>query len=65
MEQKDYSIKPILDELFVVAGYSYDNPEDGDVKLMFLDDEDDPTSGYEAGSNESVPDLNVYIGITF
>ena len=61
---------PILNErlfveLFVGAGYSYDNPEDGDVKLMFLDDEDNPTSGYEAGSNEFVPDLNVYIGITF
>ena len=55
----------IRDRLFVGAGYSYDNPEDGDVKLMFLDDEDDPTSGYEAGSNEFVPDLNVYIGITF
>ena len=61
---------PILNErlfveLFVGGGYSYDNPEDGDVKLMFLDDEDNPTSGYEAGSNEFVPDLNVYIGITF
>ena len=57
--------KRLFVELFVGAGYSYDNPEDGDVKLMFLDDEDNPTSGYEAGSNEFVPDLNVYIGITF
>ncbi len=57
--------KRLFIELFAGAGYSYDNPEDGGVKLMFLDDEDDPTSGYEAGSNEFVPDLNIYIGFTF
>ena len=57
--------KRLFIELFAGAGYSYDNPEDGDVKLMFLDDEDDPTSGYEAGSNEFAPDFNIYIGFTF
>tara|TARA_B100001113_G_C20990774_1_gene570423 strand:- start:139 stop:795 length:657 start_codon:yes stop_codon:yes gene_type:complete len=57
--------KRIFVELFAGAGYSYDNPEDGDVKLMFLDDEDDLTSGYEAGSNEFGPDFNIYIGFTF
>ena len=57
--------KRLFIELFAGAGYSYDNPEDKDVKLMFLDDEDDPTSGYEAGSNEFVPDFNIYIGFTF
>ena len=57
--------KRLFVELFAGAGYSYDNPEDGDVKLMFLDDEDDLTSGYEAGSNEFGPDFNIYIGFTF
>ena len=57
--------KRLFIELFAGAGFSYDKPEDGDVKLMFLDDENDPTSGYEAGSNEFVPDLNIYIGFTF
>lgn len=57
--------KRLFVELFAGAGYSYDNPQDGDVKLMFLDDEDDPTSGYEAGSNEFIPDFNIYIGFTF
>jgi len=57
--------KRLFIELFAGAGYSYDNPEDGDIKLMFLDDEDDPTSDYEAGSNEIVPDLNLYFGFTF
>ena len=32
---------------------------------MWLEDEDDTGSAYEAGSNEFVPDLNVYIGYTF
>ena len=31
-------------EAFAGGGYSYDNPEDGDVKLMFYDDEN-PESG--------------------
>ena len=57
--------KRLFIELFAGAGYSYDNPEDGDVKLMFLDDEDDLNSGYEAGSNEFAPDFNIYIGFTF
>ena len=52
-------------EAFAGAGYSYDNPEDGNVKLMFLDDEDDPNSGEEAGSNDFGPDFNLYIGFTF
>ena len=52
-------------EVFAGAGYSYDDPKDGDVKLKFLDDEDDPTSGEEAGSNDFGPDFNVYIGFTF
>ena len=57
--------KRLFVELFAGAGYSYDNPEDGNVKLMFLDDEDDLTSEYEAGSNDFAPDLNIYIGFTF
>ena len=57
--------KRLFVELFAGAGYSYDNPEDGNVKLMFLDDEDDLTSEYEAGSNDFTPDLNIYIGFTF
>ena len=57
--------KRLFIEAFAGAGYSYDNPENGRVKLMFLDDEDDPTSGYEAGSNEFIPDFNIYIGFTF
>tara|TARA_B100000886_G_scaffold33244_1_gene20721 strand:- start:246 stop:902 length:657 start_codon:yes stop_codon:yes gene_type:complete len=52
-------------EAFAGAGYSYDDPEDGNVKLMFLDDEDDPNSGEEAGSNDFGPDFNLYIGFTF
>ena len=57
--------KRLFVELFAGAGYSYDNPEDGNVKLMFLDDENDLTSEYEAGSNDFAPDLNIYIGFTF
>ena len=57
--------KRLFVELFAGAGYSFDNPEDGNVKLMFLDDEDDLTSEYEAGSNDFAPDLNIYIGFTF
>ena len=57
--------KRLFVEVFVGAGYSYDDPKDGDVKLKFLDDEDDPTSGEEAGSNDFGPDFNVYIGFTF
>jgi hypothetical protein len=30
-----------------------------------LDDDDDPASAEEAGSNEFGPDFNVYIGFTF
>jgi hypothetical protein len=57
--------KRLFIEAFAGAGYSYDNPEDGSVKLMFLDDEDDPTSGEETGSNDFGPDFNLYIGFTF
>ncbi len=57
--------KRLFVELFAGAGYSYDDPKDGDVKLKFLDDDDDPTSIEEAGSNEFGPDFNVYIGFTF
>ena len=57
--------KRLFVEVFAGAGYSYDDPKDGDVKLKFLDDEDDPTSGEEAGSNDFGPDFNVYIGFTF
>ena len=57
--------KRLFIELFAGAGYSYDNPKDGDVKLKFLDDDDDPASVEEAGSNEFGPDFNVYIGFTF
>ena len=57
--------KVLFVEVFAGAGYSYDDPKDGDVKLKFLDDEDDPTSGEEAGSNDFGPDFNVYIGFTF
>ena len=34
--------KRLFIELFAGAGYSYDDPKDGDVKLKFLDDDDDP-----------------------
>ena len=57
--------KRLFIELFAGAGYSYDDPKDGDVKLKFLDDDDDPASAEEAGSNEFGPDFNVYIGFTF
>ena len=57
--------KRLFVEVFAGAGYSYDDPKDGDVKLKFLDDEDDPTSAEEAGSNDFGPDFNVYIGFTF
>ena len=57
--------KRLFVEVFAGAGYSYDDPKDGDVKLKFLDDEDNPTSGEEAGSNDFGPDFNVYIGFTF
>ena len=57
--------KRLFVELFAGAGYSYDEPKDGDVKLKFLDDEDDPDSAEEAGSNDFGPDFNVYIGFTF
>ena len=57
--------KRLFVEVFAGAGYSYDDPKDGDVKLKFLDDEDDPTSGEEAGSNDFGPDFNIYIGFTF
>ena len=57
--------KRLFVEAYVGGGYSYDNPEDNGVKLMWLEDEDDTGSAYEAGSNEFAPDLNVYIGYTF
>ena len=57
--------KRLFVEVFAGAGYSYDDPRDGDVKLKFLDDEDDPASAEEAGSNDFGPDFNVYIGFTF
>ena len=57
--------KRLFVEVFAGAGYSYDDPKDGDVKLKFLDDEDDPASAEEAGSNDFGPDFNVYIGFTF
>ena len=57
--------KRLFIELFAGAGYSYDDPKDGDVRLKFFDDDDDPASVEEAGSNEFGPDFNVYIGFTF
>ena len=57
--------KRLFVEAFAGGGYNYDNPEDGDVKLMFLDDEDDPNSVEPAGSNGFGPDFNIYIGFTF
>ena len=57
--------KRLFVEVFAGAGYSYDDPKDGDVKLKFLDDEDDSASAEEAGSNDFGPDFNVYIGFTF
>ena len=57
--------KRLFVEVFAGAGYSYDEPKDGGVKLKFLDDEDDPSSAEEAGSNDFGPDFNVYIGFTF
>ena len=57
--------KRLFVEAFAGVGYNYDNPEDGDVKLMYLDDEDNPNSGETAGSNGFGPDFNVYIGFTF
>ena len=57
--------KRLFVELFAGAGYSYDDPKDGDVKLQFLDNDDDPASVEEAGSKEFGPDFNIYIGFTF
>ena len=51
-------------EVFAGGGYSYDNPEDGDIKLMFYDEEN-PESGEAAGSNDFGPDFNLFLGFTF
>ena len=56
--------KRLFIEAFAGGGYSYDNPEDGDVKLMFYDEEN-PESGETAGSNDFGPEFNLFLGFTF
>ena len=56
--------KRLFIETFVGGGYSYDKPEDGGVQLMFYDEEN-PESGDTAGSNDFVPEFNLYLGFTF
>ena len=56
--------KRLFIEAFAGGGYSYDKPEDGDVQLMFYDEEN-PESGDIAGSNDFVPEFNLYLGFTF
>ena len=57
--------KRLFIEAFAGAGYNYDKPEDDGIKLMFLEDSDDPYSGEEHGSNDFQPEFNLFLGFTF
>ena len=50
-------------------GYTHNDPKDGDIKYMGLDDDDDdestPDVPIENGSKEFGPDFNLKIGFHF